>query len=128
MAVFWGFVAGVSLLIGALIGLYAGPSRRVVAIVMALGAGVLVSSVAFELMDEAYRSGGFDAASLGLLCGALAFFVADWLVSRSGEHNRKRSQGQQSEGAGAEARIDSEIRFHHGYLCTLRKIHGETHL
>ncbi len=46
---FWGFVAGVSLLIG----LYAGPSRRVVAIVMALGAGVLVFFVAFELMDEA---------------------------------------------------------------------------
>jgi len=65
VAAFWGFVGGVALLIGALIGIYGGASRSVIAGVMALGAGVLVSSVAFELMDEAYRAGRFDAASLG---------------------------------------------------------------
>jgi ZIP family zinc transporter len=43
---------------------------------MALGAGVLISSVAFEPMDEAYQVGGFDASSLGLLVGAVAFFAS----------------------------------------------------
>jgi ZIP family zinc transporter len=95
---FWGFVGGVSLLIGALIGLYAGASQRVISLVMAVGAGVLISSVAFELMDEAYKSGGFDAASIGLLLGALAYFVADWAVSRAGGKHRKRSHGQQEGG------------------------------
>jgi ZIP family zinc transporter len=96
---FWGFVGGVSLLIGALIGLYAGASQRVISIVMAIGAGVLISSVAFELMDEAYKTGGFDAASVGLLLGALLYFAADWAVSRRGGKHRKRSQGQQEEGS-----------------------------
>jgi ZIP family zinc transporter len=51
---FWGFVGGVSLLIGALVGLYVGVPQRRIALIAAAGAGVLVSSVAFELMEEAY--------------------------------------------------------------------------
>ena len=62
-AAFWGFVGGAALLVGAVVGLYAGASRRLMAVVMALGAGVLLSSVAFELMDEAYKVGGLDAAA-----------------------------------------------------------------
>ncbi|MCA1730295.1 MAG: ZIP family zinc transporter [Actinobacteria bacterium] len=92
-------MGGASLLIGALIGIYAGPSRRVIAVVMALGAGVLVSSVAFELMDEAYKVGGFDAASLGLLLGAAVFFTADRIVSQRGGRHRKRSGDQQKDGS-----------------------------
>jgi len=65
---------------------------------MAIGAGVLIPSVAFELMDEAYKSGGFDAAAIGLLAGAVAFFVADWLMNNGGGGNRKRSGGQQEGG------------------------------
>jgi zinc transporter, ZIP family len=66
---------------------------------MAIGAGVLISSVAFELMDEAYKSGGFDAAAIGLLAGAVAFFVADRLTNNGGGGNRKRSGGQQEGGS-----------------------------
>lgn len=44
-----GVLGGVSLLIGAVIGLYAGASQRVISIVMAVGTKVLVSSVAFVL-------------------------------------------------------------------------------
>ena len=81
---FWGFVGGASLLIGALVGIYAGASRRTIATVMALGAGVLISSVAFELMDESYKMGGFDAASLGLLTGAMTFFLDERAVNSRG--------------------------------------------
>ncbi len=98
---FWGFVGGVALLIGALVGIYAGSSTRTIATVMALGAGVLVSSVAFELMDEAYRAGGFDAAALGLLLGAGAFFLADREVNRRGGARRKNSGDKQGGSATA---------------------------
>jgi hypothetical protein len=54
---FWGFVGGAALLVGALSGLYAGGSQRVISVVMAFGAGVLIFSLAFELMEEAYRKG-----------------------------------------------------------------------
>jgi ZIP family zinc transporter len=98
---FWGFVGGVSLLLGALAGIYAGASRRTIATIMALGAGVLISSVAFELMDEAYQIGGFDASAIGLLIGALAFYFADRAVSRSGGQRRKNPGDKQGGSATA---------------------------
>lgn len=98
---FWGFVGGASLLIGALVGIYANASRRTIATIMALGAGVLISSVAFELMDEAYRLGGFDASAFGLLLGALAFFFADREVNRRGGTRRKNSADRQGDSATA---------------------------
>ena len=70
------------------------------AVVMALGAGVLVSSVAFELMDEAYKTGGIDSSAPGLLLGAAVFFLADRAVNRRGGERRKNS-GDQQGGSGA---------------------------
>ncbi len=89
-AALWGFVGGVSLLVGALLGPYTGASRRVISVVMVVGAGVLISSVAFELMEESYESGGFGASAFGLLSGAAVYFAADRTVSRRAKH-RKRS-------------------------------------
>lgn len=60
---------------------------------------MLVSSVAFELMEEAYRMGSIYAACGGILLGAMAFFAADWAVCRAGGKHRKRSGGQQAEGS-----------------------------
>ena len=68
---------------------------------MALGAGVLVSSVAFELMDEAYKIGGLDAAAPGLLLGAAVFYLADREVNRRGGKRRKNSGGRQGGSATA---------------------------
>ena len=52
---------------------------------------MLVSSVAFELMDEAYKIGGLDAAAPGLLLGAAVFYLADREVTRRGGGRRKNS-------------------------------------
>jgi ZIP family zinc transporter len=54
-AAFWGFVGGVALLVGALMDIYADVSKRAIAVVMALGAGVLVSS-ATSLSRELRRT------------------------------------------------------------------------
>jgi zinc transporter, ZIP family len=94
-------VGGASLIIGALLALYTGASRRFIALIMAFGAGVLVSSVAFELMEEAYIEGGFDAAIPGLLLGALVFYVADRTVNRRGGQRRKNAGDQQGGSATA---------------------------
>ncbi len=71
------------------------------AVVMALGAGVLVSSVAFELMDEAYKIGGLDAAAPGLLLGAAVFYLADREVNRRGGERRKNMGDEQGGSATA---------------------------
>ena len=99
-ATFWGFVGGAALLVGAMLGLWANPSARVIGLVMAFGAGVLVSALAFELTAEAYDRGGSTAAVVGLAGGALTFYAGDWVIDHRGGEHRKRSGGQQAAGSG----------------------------
>lgn len=97
---FWGFVGGVALLVGAVAGLRFAATQRTIGLVMAFGAGVLISALAFELTEEAFRRGGVDAVSAGLALGAIAFFAGDWVVDHRGGNHRKRSGGQQEGGSG----------------------------
>ena len=53
--------------------------RRIVGFVLAFGAGTLISSVAFELTEDAYALGGADVVALGLALGALAYFCGTLL-------------------------------------------------
>jgi zinc transporter ZupT len=48
----WGALGAAALLIGSLIAYQLAPSRQVIAVVMALGTGLLIGSVSFELIDE----------------------------------------------------------------------------
>jgi ZIP family zinc transporter len=94
-AAFWGFVAGAALLVGAGVGYFAQVPQRLIAGVMAFGSGVLISALSFELMDEAFRQGGFDSTALGFLAGACIYTAANWLLSHRGAKHRKRSGGHQ---------------------------------
>src|SRR3954467_12518264 len=100
-AAFWGAVDGAALLFGAVAGLKLPASQRTIGLVMAFGAGVLISALAFELTDEAYRRGGVNAVVLGLAAGSIAFFIGDWIVDHRGGQHRKRSGGEQADGSGA---------------------------
>lgn len=92
----WGFVAGSALLLGAAIGWFARLPPRLIAGVMAFGGGVLISALAFDLMDEAFRRGGFDSTSVGFVGGAVVYTAANVYLSRRGARHRKRSRpGQQ---------------------------------
>ena len=95
VAAFWGLVAGSSLVLGALVGWFARVPIRAIAAVMAFGSGVLISALSFELMDEAYLSGGFWACAVGFLLGAALYTLASWALARYGAKHRKRSGGQQ---------------------------------
>ncbi len=87
----WGLLGGSAQLIGAMAAYLVDLPQRLVAAVMAIGVGVLISAVAFELMDEAYARGGFDSTAIGFLGGAAVYTGANILVSRSGGGHRKRS-------------------------------------
>jgi ZIP family zinc transporter len=60
---------------------------------MAFGSGVLISAVAYELVEEAARTADNGAAvAIGLFAGALTFFLGDlWLDRMSGPHGNRRS-------------------------------------
>jgi ZIP family zinc transporter len=94
-ATFWGLLGGSALLIGAAIGYFADLPERLVAAIMAFGNGVLISALAFELMDEAYGRGGFLSTGLGFVAGAVVYTGANWTLSRRGARHRKRSGNQQ---------------------------------
>ncbi len=98
-AAFWGFIGGLALVLGALVGLRLRFSQRAIGLVMAFGAGVLVSALAFELTHEAFERGGTGAVAIGLAAGALSFFAADWTIDRCGGNHRKRSGGEQAGGS-----------------------------
>jgi zinc transporter, ZIP family len=84
----WGLIGASSLLIGAVIGLVLRLPTRVVGLILGFGAGTLISAVAFELTDEAYKLGGADVVTLGLALGALTYFTGDELLARRGAERR----------------------------------------
>src|SRR3954468_20688900 len=75
---------------------------------MAFGSGVLISAVAFDLMEEAARIGGLFATACGFLGGAGVYLTANIALARHGARHRKRSGDQQpseSEQGGSGAAI-----------------------
>lgn len=101
----WGLLAGSALLLGAGVGYAFRLPVRLIAGIMAFGAGVLISALSFDLMDEAFHQGGFIPTALGFLCGAAVYSAANLALARHGARHRKRSGGQQpseseSEGSG----------------------------
>jgi zinc transporter, ZIP family len=95
----WGALGAGALLVGALVAYLLAPSRSVIAVVMALGTGVLIGSVAFELIDEALKTRTVAWVALMVLVGAAAFTAGDWLLSRQGGGERKDPEGAQAEGS-----------------------------
>jgi zinc transporter, ZIP family len=87
----WGLLSGSALVLGAAIAYFVTLPPRIIAAVMAFGSGVLISALSFDLMDEAYRTGGILSTSLGFLAGAAIYTVANIIVSRRGAKHRKRS-------------------------------------
>ena len=78
----WGALAASALVLGAVAGLTLGIPRRIVALVFAFGGGALVSALAFDLADEAFRAGGTLVFALGLAAGALAYYAGGRLIDR----------------------------------------------
>lgn len=91
----WGLLAGGALVLGALIAWTVRVSQPVVASVMAFGAGVLISALSFDLVDEAETTGGLTPTVIGFLAGALVYVAANLELNRRGARHRKRSGEQQ---------------------------------
>ena len=96
----WGVLAASSLLIGALVVMWKPVRQSTLGLVMAFGAGVLISAVAYELVAEAITTGeSYWPVAAGLAAGALTFYGGDLYIDRMGGDNRKSSD--QEEGGSA---------------------------
>jgi ZIP family zinc transporter len=103
VAAWWGFVGGAALILGAALALIRTFSARTIGLVMAFGAGVLISALAFELTKDAFDQAGAREVVLGLALGALTFYLGNRWLDRIGGRHRKRSSGRQS-GPGPDAK------------------------
>ena len=103
-ATLWGLASGSALILGALLAYYTNVPKKLIAFVMAFGSGVLISALAFNLMDEAYKRGGFDSTAIGFICGAILFSVPNYFLNKNGAKHRKRSgkmQASEKENSGS---------------------------
>ena len=97
LAALAGLGAASTLVVGAAIGWFTRLPASLVAGVMAFGAGTLISTLAFELVGEAEKTGGLISTLVGFLLGAALFVSSDLLLARHGARSRKRSVALQSE-------------------------------
>ena len=95
-AVGWGAFAASSLVIGAVLGLLRAWPPRLVGLVLAFGAGALISAVSFDLAQEGVQVGDAGVVALGLAVGAVTYFALNRLV-----RSRSRRNGGGGEDAGS---------------------------
>jgi len=99
-ALVWGLVASSSLVLGGVVALRVSIDRLVLGLVMAFGAGVLLSAVSFELVEEAFdQSRLLRDVALGLFAGCAVFSLGDYAIDRLGGADRKSIDGGEDEGS-----------------------------
>lgn len=89
-----GLISGSAILIGALLGLYLKLNNKLIAVIMAFGAGILISALSIDLMSEAFEKTHEPlVVGLSFLAGAIVFVGGDYLIDKAGGHFRKSGHG-----------------------------------
>jgi zinc transporter, ZIP family len=86
----WGALAASSLVIGALLAFARSWPKSFVGLVLAFGAGALISAISFELSLEGTQTGGLGITAIGLGLGAVTYFTLDRTIAR--RHNSGRGR------------------------------------
>jgi zinc transporter, ZIP family len=90
-AFFWGLLGSASLILGAVVVAVNMPGARTLGLIMGFGSGVLISAVAFELVEEAASvADGEAATALGFFIGMTVFLLGDQAISSMGYRDRKK--------------------------------------
>jgi zinc transporter, ZIP family len=91
-AAFWGGITSLSLFIGALMGIYMNIPKKIVAYIMAFGTGLIIGSATFDLLSEAQGNANLFLITLMFLLGALIFTIFEYIITKKGGNERKRSK------------------------------------
>jgi ZIP family zinc transporter len=96
----WGTLAASSLVIGAVVALRFKIGLRTIGLIMGFGAGVLISALSFDLVQEAVdKSSGHGWVAAGVFAGCAVFFGGDRLIGHLGGAKRKQATGGQDDGS-----------------------------
>ena len=88
-AFIFGIISASSLPLGALTSLFWSPRERVVAIMMAFGAGALLAALTIDLVGNALREGHFYALAVGCVIGGILFDILNLTINNRGGFLRK---------------------------------------
>jgi ZIP family zinc transporter len=99
----WGALAASSLVIGVWLAFVRSWSPALIGLVLAFGAGALISAVSLELVEDGLRLGSGRAVATGLALGALTYFTADGLLAR----RDKSAPGKSGGGSGTSLALGS---------------------
>lgn len=88
-ALLFGLLSAVSLPLGALVARFWIPGDRVLAALMAFGAGALLSALTIDLVAGAVEEGEFFALAGGAVLGGVLFVLLDQLINKHGGFLRK---------------------------------------
>jgi zinc transporter, ZIP family len=81
-AMAWSLLGASSLLLGALAAFFLPIGKRLLGMIMAFGAGVLISAVAYELVEEAVVTAAHSfAIAAGFALGAVVFYAGTLVIS-----------------------------------------------
>ncbi|WLD93203.1 ZIP family metal transporter [Alkalihalobacillus sp. AL-G] len=92
LALATGAIAGSSVFLGALIGIFVKLREAYIAMIMAFGTGILIGASVFELLKESAEKGGLVYTSVGFLSGSLVFTSFNLYLAKKGGQKRKSSE------------------------------------
>lgn len=96
-AIFWGAFSSAALFLGQWLARPLGKSERAIGLMMGFGGGTLLAAVAYELIPEQHITDGWQIVAWAMV-GALAYYVGDRLVDRSGGAARVAVEPGKGEG------------------------------
>jgi ZIP family zinc transporter len=101
-AIFWSAIATGTLLIGMVMAYRNTVGLKWTALIMAFGAGAIISAAAYQLVLGAVveEIGSEGLITLGIAAGALTFYFADRWVDNMGGRDRMDFDGAQASGSG----------------------------
>ncbi len=98
-AFLWGLLATSSLILGGIIATRISISKKILGIIMAFGAGTLISAVSYELIYEAVKIGrGTGFPAFGIFAGALTFYFSEKLIDNMGKSKHKGNNASEQSG------------------------------
>lgn len=101
-AIFWSAIATGTLLIGMVLAYRNLVGPKWTGLIMAFGAGAIISAVAYQLIGPALDAGNLSGlVGLGMAAGALVYYFADRWVDNMGGEERMDLEGAQAGGSGA---------------------------
>ena len=102
----WGALAASSLVIGVLLSFARSWRPEPIGLILAFGAGALISAVSLELAEEGLEIGSGTSVGIGLALGALTYFIADGVLARRDKPAAGDSGGESS-GSGVSLALGS---------------------